>query len=110
MMGLFPPVNGSRHLQRSPLLGRVINYISLLFSLTLPSLLPGSDKAGWMAFSSFLFRGLFISKASEGRLCFPSKALPQRACWGNYFRRHWKGAHDSTSKFFSSKLLVHQVF
>lgn len=82
MMGLFPPVNGSRHLQRSPLLGRVINYISLLFSLTLPSLLPGSDKAGWIAFSSFLFRGLLISKASEGRHCFPSKPLPLESLLG----------------------------
>lgn len=66
-MGLFPPVNGSRHLQRSPLLRRVINYISLLFSLTLPPLLPGSDKAGWMAFSSFLFLGcLFLKLVKEG--------------------------------------------
>lgn len=32
MMGLFPPVNGSRNLQLLPLLLRVINWICLLFS------------------------------------------------------------------------------
>lgn len=71
MMGLFPPVNRSRNLQLLPLLLRVINWISLLFS---PHTLLSVTrlKFSWVdGFSFFLFHGVLIFKADGVRPCPP---------------------------------------
>lgn len=69
MMGLFPPVNGSRNLQLLPLLLRVINWISLLFSLHTPLSVTRLRFTRVDGFSFFLFHGVLIFKADGVRPC-----------------------------------------
>lgn len=69
MMGLFPPVNGSRNLQLLPLLLRVINWISLLFSLHTPLSVTRLRLSRVDGFSFFLLHGVLIFKADGVRAC-----------------------------------------
>lgn len=79
MMGLFPPVNGSRNLQLLPLLLRVINCISLLFSPHTP-LSVTRLRLSWVdGFSFFLFHRVLIFKADGVTPCpLPWSSFPEK--------------------------------
>lgn len=96
MMGLFPPVNGSLNLQLLPLLLRVINWISLLFSPHTP-LSVTRLRLSWVdAFLSFYSTGRFL-KLMENESALPGGPLLQGGPAGPHHFRGVERAWDCTS-------------